>query len=193
MKALLLVDISNVYYCLREQFGGAKLRYEKLLNFLESKGFEITRKIAYGSDNEIHYAFFDFLHKQLGFQIRTKIPTHKGADWDVGIAVDSIMIPLVEEAFWNGVLKESKYEAVIFATSDGDMVPCLLALKRHGIKVAVIGAKMSLDLKRVAHETYEITPELFQTDEDLILPNEVTNNVHSSSGPEHRESTPNPV
>lgn len=180
-NALLLVDISNIYYCLKKQFNGAKLRYEKLLDFLESKNYNITRKIGYGSDEEVHYKFQGFLYKKLGFEIRRKRPTIKGADWDVGIAVDSVIIG-------------PKYDAVIFATGDGDMVPALVALKQMGKTVIVIGAKISLDLKRIAHETYEITSDLFEKDDDfysgpLGIPHESEeSNDRSTTGPESGSS-----
>ena len=157
-KALLLVDISNIYYCLKMQFNGAKLRYQKLLDFLESKNYHIERKIGYGSNEEVHYKFQNFLQNRLGFEIKRKRPTIKGADWDVGIAVDAVLLG-------------TEYDAVILASGDGDMMPCLQALKDRGITVVVIGARISLDLKRVAHESYEITPDLF---EDINEPELVT-------------------
>lgn len=178
-KALLLVDISNIYYCLRKQFGGAKLRYEKLLEFLESKNYEITRKIAYGSEDEIHHKFQTFLHRQLGFEVERKRPTMKGADWDVGIAVDSVMIGL------NVVNKQNVYDAVIFATGDGDMAPALHALKHVGKTVVVIGAKVSVDLKRIAHESYEITEDLFEATNDSNRTSGEESVGLSSEGPEH--------
>lgn len=163
-QALLLVDISNIYYCLKNQFGGAKLRYEKFLDFLDSKNYNITRKIGYGSDEEIHHRFQTFLQRKLGFEICRKRPTLKGADWDVGIAVDSII-------YGSGrFTKNDEYDAVIFATGDGDMAPALMALKQMGKTVVVIGAKISLDLKRVAHESYEISSDLFELNDDPPIP-----------------------
>jgi uncharacterized LabA/DUF88 family protein len=149
-EALLLVDISNIYYCLKMQYGGAKLSYDKLLTFLESKSYNLVDKIAYGSDEEIHYPFQNYLQDRLGFQIKRKRPTQKGADWDVGIAVDAVTMGKV-------------YGAVIFATGDGDMAPALEYLKGIKKTVVVVGAKVSLNLKKIAHESYEITSDLFET------------------------------
>ena len=151
----LFVDVSNVYYCLKQRHGTRKLSYKKLLAFVKDLG-EIQVAIAYGSQLKGVADRFLAQLRRLGFRTNFKEPKtfhsdkkgiQRKADWDVGIAVD-IMAML------------DRLDLVVLCTGDGDMAPIIDAAQNAGVTVLVVGTNISYELKAVANQCIEI-PESF--------------------------------
>lgn len=138
------IDTQNLYH-------SAKHLYKSRVNFAnvlaEAVGDRVlVRAIAYVINTESgdETAFFDALTK-IGIETKAKdlqifSDGAKKADWDVGIAIDAVkMAP--------------KLDTVILATGDGDFVPLIEFLDKHGIQVEVIsfGKSSSAKLKEAAH------------------------------------------
>ncbi len=124
------VDVQNMYYSSRNL-------YEKHVNFgkiLETsvKGRQLIRAIAYviKADNQEEQKFFGALDK-LGFEVRQKdLQTYlsgtKKGDWDVGIAIDAIIMA-------------PKLDVVTLVTGDGDFTPLVNYLSYMGVIVEIVG------------------------------------------------------
>jgi uncharacterized protein (TIGR00288 family) len=124
------VDVQNMYYSSRNL-------YEKHVNFgeiLETsvKGRQLIRAISYviKADNQEEQKFFGALDK-LGFEVRQKdLQTYlsgtKKGDWDVGIAIDAIIMA-------------PKLDVVTLVTGDGDFTPLVNYLRYMGVIVEIVG------------------------------------------------------
>lgn len=157
-KALLIVDVSNLYYCVRKQYGDSqRLDYELLIDRLTQE-VRITRAIAYGADmNHAASGFKAVLHR-LGFETKYKQPkvypsatlgkeTRK-ADWDVGMAMDVVRLA-------------KDYDIVIFGTADGDLAPCVDYIREQypDKECWVMACGISRELKAACHQWREIQRE----------------------------------
>jgi uncharacterized protein (TIGR00288 family) len=124
------VDVSNMYH-------SAKNLYSARVNFAEVlkaavAGRKLIRAIAYviRSKSIEEEGFFEALDKQ-GFEVKSKdlqvfIGGAKKADWDVGIAVDTIKLA-------------DKLDAIILVTGDGDFIPLVSYLKENkGCQVEIV-------------------------------------------------------
>lgn len=141
----IFIDTQNLYH-------SAKNLYKSKVNFgnvvKESLGNRVlVRAVAYVASTESgeEQAFFEALNK-LNIETRTKelqifSGGAKKADWDVGLAVDSIKLA-------------PKLDVIILATGDGDFVPLVDYLKALGCQVEVIsfGRSTSGRLKEVADD-----------------------------------------
>lgn len=160
-RILLVADISNLYYCTLQKYS-AKINFKSLLSFIASRcGGTITRAIAYGADMDNQASAFKNALKNLGFEIKYKAPNiyfnkeqdgsvseRRKADWDVGMAMD--VVSFMDDA-----------DIVVFATSDGDLLPCVTYAISHGKECFAIGTHVSSAL-RDAIRCFEITSELLE-------------------------------
>ena len=93
-KILLLVDVQNVYYTTRQEFG-CNFDYNKFWQRLSSKG-QIEKAIAYAIDRgDSKQNQFQNILRAIGFEVKLKpfIQRSDGSakgDWDVGISIDAI-------------------------------------------------------------------------------------------------------
>lgn len=153
MRILVLIDVSNLYYCIHKRFG-KRLDYVKLLDLIRLRG-HIVRAIAYGAamGNQAD-KFISFLNK-LGIETKYKEPQvyqnpggeNRKADWDVGIAMDAVrMMDL--------------YDTIALVSADGDLCELIKFVHERGRKSIVIGAGVNWLLKDTAYECIEITPDL---------------------------------
>lgn len=151
-----MVDLSNLYYCVKTKFG-RRLDLKKFLDQATEK-FPNYRAIAYGAEiaaNPIHS--FKSVLVRIGFELRfkaAKIYKTQGkefrkADWDVGIAVD--IIEMIDE-----------YDVLILGSADGDMVPCIEYIKKRGKQCFVLAAGISKDLQDSVDGSTEITENLLE-------------------------------
>jgi len=145
-RVAVFIDTQNLYH-------SAKNIYKTRVNFgamLKEAvaGRQLIRARAYVVTTESgeEKGFFEALTK-LGIEARTKdlqvfFGGAKKADWDVGLAVDAItMAP--------------KLDTVILATGDGDFVPLVEYLQRHGgcqVEVISFGKSASGRLKEAADD-----------------------------------------
>lgn len=144
MKVALLVDVSNLYYCISHKYEGKKLNYKALLDFVREMG-PVLRAKAYGSQINGGATGFITALEKVGYETAFKTPREystdsdrvkRKADWDVGIAMD--MVNLSEQR---------DIDTIVLGTADGDMGPAVEACIQRGVKVIVIGCGISGTLK----------------------------------------------
>lgn len=121
------IDTENLYHSAKKLFGG-RVNFRQLLKDIIGQR-KLIRAFAYVIRTETgeEKTFFDAL-LHLGIEIKIKdLQVYGGvkkADWDVGIAVDTIKIsPLLD--------------VVIILSGDGDFVPLVEYLKNLGKQVEV--------------------------------------------------------
>ncbi len=138
------IDTQNLYHSAKHLYK-ARVNFGKVLE--EAVGGRIlVRAIAYVISTEAgdEKNFFEALTK-IGIETKVKdlqvfADGAKKADWDVGIAIDAVkMAP--------------KLDTVVIASGDGDFVPLIEYLDKHGIQVEVVsfGKSSSSKLKEAAH------------------------------------------
>lgn len=160
MKIALLIDVSNLYYCIGAKYK-SKLNYKALMEYIKPMGSIITAR-AYGSQIRGEATGFISALKNIGFECHFKTPkeyatddpnrVRRKADWDVGIAMD--MLTLAESG---------ECDTVILGTADGDMSPAIEACISKGVKVIVIGCGISSTLKSITNvECIEIPRSLME-------------------------------
>ncbi len=91
-KIALFVDVQNIYYTVKEQFG-CYFNYRELWRQLSEQG-EIDQATAYAIErNDAGQRGFQQVLREIGFEVKLKpfIQRSDGSakgDWDVGIAID---------------------------------------------------------------------------------------------------------
>jgi uncharacterized LabA/DUF88 family protein len=152
MKILVIADVSNLYHCIRKQFGpDRKLDYKKFLDNCREHG-EIYRAIAYGgyigAGADPFVAYLKHCDWEPSFK-ETKIffdrqgrETRK-ADWDVGITVDAIRIL-------------ENVDIVILGSADSDFLPLVQYIQQRGKRCYVHACRISRDLRDSANGYREV-------------------------------------
>lgn len=153
-RVAVFVDVQNMYYSAKNLYGGFVNFGQILTSAMADR--TLIRAFAYviKADLEAEKGFFEALEKQ-GFEIRVKdlqiFPGGmKKGDWDVGIAVDAIIL-------------SEKVDAVILVTGDGDYVPLVEFLKTNkGCRVEVLafGKTASARLIESADEFTDLETDL---------------------------------
>ncbi|MDA7852100.1 NYN domain-containing protein [Porticoccaceae bacterium] len=91
-KIAVFVDVQNIYYTVKEQFG-CYFNYRELWRQLSEQG-EIDQATAYAIErNDAGQRGFQQVLREIGFEVKLKpfIQRSDGSakgDWDVGIAID---------------------------------------------------------------------------------------------------------
>lgn len=124
------VDVSNMYHSAKNLYG-ARVNFAEVLKTAVA-GRKLIRAIAYvvRSKSIEEEGFFGALDKQ-GFEVKTKdlqifIGGAKKADWDVGLAVDTVK-------------SADKLDTIILVTGDGDFIPLVSYLKENkGCQVEIV-------------------------------------------------------
>jgi uncharacterized LabA/DUF88 family protein len=141
----IFIDIQNLYHSAKHLYG-ARINYRELIKELRA-GRKLIRAIGYVVKSETalgETSFFDALSKT-GIELRIKdlqiFPGGaKKADWDVGMAVDTIRMA-------------DFLDVIILVTGDGDYIPLVEYLKwglGRQIEVAAFGRSASTKLKETA-------------------------------------------
>ena len=144
-RVAVFIDTQNLYHSAKNLYG-ARVNFKNLLEEAVA-GRQLIRAKAYvvNTDSGEESSFFEALEK-LGIEIKTKdlqvfAGGAKKADWDVGLAIDAmIMAP--------------KVDAIVIASGDGDFLPLVEYLQRQECQVEFIsfGRSSSGKLKEVADE-----------------------------------------
>lgn len=158
-RMALIVDVSNIYYSLRNLYKNAHLSYKAMEDFLIDLGVLVS-KDAYGSNSQGQAKGFIGVLKGMGYETHFKAPkTYKNKegirhknDWDVGIA-----IRMVEIANDPG-----EVDTIVLCSGDGDMVPAVEYCKKRGLTVYALGAKISSELAEACDESIEIPASFLQ-------------------------------
>ncbi len=142
----IFIDTQNLYH-------SAKNLYKSRVNFGQVvkealSGRTLIRAVAYviRTESEEEKGFFEALNK-LGIETKVKdirifAGGVKKADWDIGLAIDTIAMA-------------QKLDTIILATGDGDFIPLVEYLRyTHGCQVEVIsfGKSASSQLKEAADD-----------------------------------------
>lgn len=152
-KALVLVDVQNVYYTCRQAYK-RNFNYNQFWREL-SYNLDIAHAFAYAIDRgDSKQREFQNILRAIGFEIKLKpfIQRADGSakgDWDVGITVDAL-----EHA--DGV------DEIILVSGDGDFDILINALKGKGKTVTVYGvpALTAESVQRVASKYVPIDAAL---------------------------------
>ncbi|MFH1837885.1 MAG: NYN domain-containing protein [Candidatus Kuenenbacteria bacterium] len=124
------VDVQNMYHSAKNLYQ-ARVNFDKILEIAIAER-KLIRAIAYVIKSQAieEQGFFDALQKQ-GFELKVKnlqifIGGEKKADWDVGLAVDSIKLA-------------DRLDVIVLISGDGDFCPLVTYLKENkGCQVEVI-------------------------------------------------------
>lgn len=136
------VDVSNMYHSARHLYN-ARVNFTEILKRAVSRR-RLIRAIAYvvSADIEREQDFFEAL-KLSGFEVKSKdlqifAGGMKKGDWDVGIAVDAIILA-------------QKLDVVVLVTGDGDYLPLVEYLRVNtGCRVEVLAFSKSASNKLIA-------------------------------------------
>ncbi len=146
----IFIDTQNIYHSAKN-FYGKNVDFGKLVEIL-NQGRNLIRSIAYVIKSDLspkEISFFEALILK-GIELRIKdiiyLPSgEKKADWDVGIAVDTIRL--------------SKFlDVIIIVSGDGDFAPLVEYLKNQGniVEIAGFGRNTSVKLKELADFFYDL-------------------------------------
>ncbi len=134
------VDVQNMYHSAKNLYR-SRVNFKELLK-IAAADRQIVRAVAYvvKSDTPEEKAFFDALEKS-GFELKVKdlqiFPGGmKKADWDVGLAVDTI-----------GMSKQ--LDVVVIVSGDGDFEPLVDYLKHQGLIVEAVAFRRSTSSRLV--------------------------------------------
>lgn len=143
------IDTQNLYHSARNLYQ-SRVNFSAVIKEAVA-GRQLIRAVAYVITTESgeEKNFFDALEK-MGIETKTKdlqifFGGVKKADWDVGLAVDTIRLA-------------SKVDAVVIVSGDGDFVPLVEYLKYLGVQVEVIsfGKSTSAKLKEVTDDFVDL-------------------------------------
>ncbi len=133
MKTAIFVDVQNIYYTTRDQFGRS-FNYKWFWDQIESKD-EIVKANAYAIDKgDEKQKKFQYALKTIGFTVKLKpyISRSDGSskgDWDVGITID-----ILDSA--------EKAEKIILLSGDGDFdLLVQKVIEKYGCIVDIYGVK----------------------------------------------------
>lgn len=148
-RVAVIIDTQNLYHSAKNLYK-AKVNFANVLkaSVVDRK---LIRAVAYVVNTESgeEQPFFEALEK-VGIEIKTKdlqifYGGAKKADWDVGMAVDAIKAA-------------HKVDAIVFATGDGDFIPCVEYVKSLGCQAEAItfGRSASSGLREVVDDFIDL-------------------------------------
>ncbi len=150
------IDTANMYHSAKNLYN-ANVNFGEVLNEVVA-GRKLIRAIAYviKSSSDEESTFFDALDKQ-GFEVKQKelqvfASGMKKADWDVGLAVDTIKMA-------------DRLDSVIIVSGDGDYTPLVIYLQENKgclVEVAAFGETTSSKLREVADDFLNLSDKLDQ-------------------------------
>jgi uncharacterized LabA/DUF88 family protein len=144
-RVAVIIDTQNLYHSAKNLYK-AKVNFANVLK-ASVEDRKLIRAVAYVVNTESgeEQPFFEALEK-VGIEIKTKdlqifYGGAKKADWDVGMAVDAIKAA-------------HKVDAIVFATGDGDFIPCVEYVKSLGCQAEAItfGRSASSGLREVVDD-----------------------------------------
>lgn len=134
------IDVGNMYHSAKSLYNSKVNFYEIVKSAVADR--KLIRAIAYAVSAQIpeESAFFDALKKS-GIEVKLKelqtfISGVKKGNWDVGMAVDIIMMA-------------PKLDTVVLVSGDGDFKELLHYVKAQGCRVEVISFEKSTAAKLI--------------------------------------------
>lgn len=156
-RALVIVDVSNLYYTIKQRFGDKRLDFRKLKTYCHERAW-CYKKIAYTSEM-LGKAddFFACLRVQ-GYEVKTKdVKEYHAADGTVKRKANCDIDMVVDAIRYMG-----HYDELVLVCADADMVPMVQFLQERGNKVHVLGCGIGSEMVKVAHSSCEIGPALLE-------------------------------
>lgn len=151
-NAGIFIDVSNLYYCTKRKFDGAKIDFTKYMDLaLENIPPQdvIVRK-AYGTkmNNEAD-TFIKFLNN-IGLTTKfIKTPQRKYTSLNVNISVD--------------VFRQYKQlNTVVLGNSSREIIPLVKFLEEQGIRVVIIACGICTELTNIASAAIEISDDCLE-------------------------------
>tara|TARA_B100000287_G_scaffold431357_1_gene488454 strand:+ start:214 stop:690 length:477 start_codon:yes stop_codon:yes gene_type:complete len=147
-KALILVDVQNVYYTCRQTFQ-RNFDYNRFWSEVSATR-EIVKAFAYAIDRgDSKQNQFQNILRAIGFTVKLKpfIQRADGSakgDWDVGITVDAL-------------LESDAVDEIILVSGDGDFDILVKALRQKGKTVHVYSVE-KLTAQSLIHAANGYTP-----------------------------------
>ena len=133
-KIAVFVDVQNIYYTVKEQFG-CYFNYRELWRQLGEQG-EIVQATAYAIErNDAGQRGFQQVLRDIGFEVKLKpfIQRSDGSakgDWDVGIAIDIM----------DCAATTNPPEEIVLLSGDGDFDLLLARVsQRYAVSTSVFG------------------------------------------------------
>ncbi|MBI2566832.1 MAG: NYN domain-containing protein [Candidatus Schekmanbacteria bacterium] len=147
------VDVQNMFYAARSQFHG-RLDYECLLETLQ-RDRDVAIAVAYTIQTpDVDQSSFTSFLEHCGYTVKTKalrtrLDGSAKGDWDMEMALDIISFI-------------GQLDVVTLVSGDGDFVPLVKLLKRHGIEVEIAAFRYNtaVDLRENADHYLPIGEEL---------------------------------
>lgn len=128
-RVAIFIDTQNLYHCAKNIYK-SKVNFEAVLAAALGNR-RLVRALSYVVTTESgeEQPFFEALEK-IGIEVKTKdllvfTGGAKKADWDVGMAIDAIIL-------------SQKVDAIVLATGDGDFVPLVEYVRSQGCQVEAI-------------------------------------------------------
>ena len=170
------VDAQNMYHSAKNLYR-AKVNFRKLLEDVVGDR-KLIRAFAYVIKTESgeESAFVEALEKS-GYEIKIKdLQVFSGgakkADWDVGIAIDAVILA-------------EKVDVVVIVSGDGDFIRLVEYLKNKGLKVevAAFGRSTSGKLKEVVDVFHDLEAEVkkYLNGSKQPLPNATKKNMKKNN------------
>lgn len=173
MKTAILVDVSNIYYALRDSTRG-RVKYDRLMEWAKRQG-ELVAAIAfapYDPDRPEQRAFLNAL-SMIGFRVDAQ-PIRRGEEADgseIPRMASNIDVALAIEAVHLARLVDQ----VLLVSGDGDFTRLVQFLAQQGKIVWVIASRtaLSVELARAAHRVILLEeldreiPGLIERSEDV--------------------------
>lgn len=139
-RVAVLIDVQNLYYSARNLYN-SKVNFNNIVQDATS-GRQMTRAIAYVVKTQTgeEKPFFEALEK-VGIETKEKelqifFGGAKKADWDVGLAVDAIIL-------------SEKVDAIVLVSGDGDFMPLVEYLRMKGVYVEIFAFQETASSKLV--------------------------------------------
>ena len=154
----LLVDVSEIYHKLYRRFNH-KLDYEKYLSAVEAR-FGVVEAVAYGSQTKGEAKNFIACLKNIGFEAKYKRPrVFTVSDREIKQCHHGIEITVEAMNSVNDTV-------FVLGISNTDYIPLIQELQAWGCKVVIFASGVPHIMHKVADEVIEITPDLFEDEND---------------------------
>lgn len=152
------IDSMNLYHSINRKFSGRRLDYQAYMDFITPFGNIISSTVYGAQIGKEAVGFICFL-KAIGFKVKYKTPKtyykdgtlRRKVDWDVGISIDMIDLVISEAV-----------DLIVLGSADGDMVPAVQWIQKHGVRCIIVACGLNRDLKNAAYDYIEIYDNLLE-------------------------------
>lgn len=128
------LDVSNLYYCIKQKYEGKKLDYAKYLKHIHDLG-NVVRATAYGIQMKSEASPFIRSLQKLDVEARYKGPR---GDWSVGIVMDIL-----------ADLEAKRIDTVFIGSSNRDLVPLYTLLNERKVEFVIFASGIPNEVKAI--------------------------------------------